>query len=124
MKAFRLITLLLFFLLSCESAEKNSLVHGGSCKLWLLNDTSIVSNGNTPYLLCFDKTEDQCYLVQSNGTVSKRLKSDVIYDIIDGGNWRIDGDTMYIKDYSFPSDNISEDTVFLNDEAFFLKMHK
>ena len=125
LKAFNFFSLSLLFFWSCESIEKKHLVYGKNCKLWLLNDTSIVSNGITPYLLCFDKTEYQCYLVQSNGAVSKRLKSDIVYDIIDGGNWKINGDTMYIKDYSFPSENISEDTIFLNEGAFIFNIsHK
>lgn len=124
-KAFKnyLLQILLFFFASCQSSDKNYFVHGNDCKLWLLFDNSITKSGKTPYILCFDKDQYGCYLIQSNGALKKRFNGDVVYSLIEGGVWKIKKDSLFINDIGvLPGENIKEDTLKIKENIYLINV--
>lgn len=118
----RLLQLMFFFFISCQSTDKESYVYGNDCKLWLLFDRSISDSGKTPFILCFDKEYFNCYSIKSNGGLSKRLNDDLSYDLIEGGKWKIKNDSMLINNIAVFEGNINQDTIIIKNGIYLINV--
>jgi hypothetical protein len=108
---FFILLFLIFFLVSCQSTTSKSFVYGTNFKLWLLFDTTITDSGNTPFILCFDDKKYNCYIYQNTGLLHKRISDDIKYQLIEGGEWKLENDSFYFNNIVINQNNINHDTI-------------
>ncbi len=105
----------------CNSSPKDvwRLDNGQGCSLWWLYDQGI-SDGPTPYVVCFNQQTYRTYSISRYGDLRKRLISDVAYPVIEHGQWSLRHDSLWLQGRSFSTFAVHADTVYLRPDAFLI----